>query len=49
MHQPSPGIIPIKYILVGVKNAIYHIPVPAAGLMLGLAALGNLLSSYGIS
>lgn len=33
--------------MVSVKNATHRVPIPAAGLMLGLAALGNLLSSYG--
>jgi len=43
MHQPHPE----KSIMISIKNAIHRIPVPAAGLMLGLATLGNLLSSYG--
>lgn len=41
------GLSSEKNIKVSIKNAIHRIPVPAAGLMLGLAALGNLLSSYG--
>jgi exfoliative toxin A/B len=34
--------------MVSVERVVNRIPVPAAGLMLGLAALGNLLSSYGM-
>ena len=47
MPQPLLGIIFSKNTMVSVKNATHRVPIPAAGLMLGLAALGNLLSSYG--
>ena len=40
-------VIPERNTMVSVKDAICRIPIPAAGLILGLAALGNLLSSYG--
>lgn len=39
--------VPEKNIIECLKYAVHRIPLPAAGLMLGLAALGNLLSVYG--
>jgi len=47
MHPPPLGIIPRKNIMLNIKNTLHRTPVPAAGLMLGLASVGNLLSSYG--
>jgi exfoliative toxin A/B len=45
MRHPSAGT---EGPMVSVKNAVRRVPVPAAGLMLGLATLGKLLSSYGM-